>query len=50
MTTATPPKKPLAAVRQVGPTALDVLFAGGATAVFLAIMVSLVGALDLYFR
>lgn len=50
MTTPLSPKRPMAAARSTTMSALDVAFATGSTAVFLAIMASLVGALSLYFR
>ena len=43
-------KKPVAAVRPVGPSALDTLFAAGSTAVFLAMLASLAGALAMCLR
>ncbi len=43
-------KKPMAAVREAGPSMLDMLFASGSTAVFLALMASLAGAVSLYLR
>lgn len=43
-------KKPVAAVRQAGPSVLDTLFAGACTATFLTIMASVAGAMTLYLR
>lgn len=43
-------KKAMAAVRQIGPSAWEMVFIGGSTAVFLAIMASVAEAVLLYLR
>lgn len=43
-------KNPTAAVRKNGLSPLDMLFAGGSTAVFLTIVASLIGAISSYIR
>ncbi len=43
-------KNPTAAVRENGLSPLDMLFAGGSTAVFLTIVASLIGAISSYIR
>lgn len=42
-------QKPMA-VRKSQPSLLDIVFAGGSTAVFLMIITSLIGAISLYLR